>query len=855
MKAQFDFRQIADGLDSGILILDSELRVIYVNNWVYQRSGLSPDRVLNLPFIGVFPEIADSRLLDCCQDAVKLRLPSRMSNSFNPTPLPLFDPQHVGNELYRLQQTVMIKPQEVEGVVFCELIVHDVTPVVIKENWLKRVASEQRDEALKRELEHTHLSRVIDNTADAILVFQQSGQIDMVNMAAEKMFGYSREEIRAMGLEQLLSGHDDHQRSFLYDRLNLLIGQAVSRRRELPSASVQAVLMRKDGSALPAEIKFSTSFSENAVSVITIIRDRSLEVESERVLKESENRFKTLAKVAPVGIFRTDASGILQYANEMWFRVTGLDESSLHSDSWFTAVHPAQRNEVMVDWNRRRAANQHLAREFRVRGSKAAADKDTWVLCNLMAEHDMARNITGFVGTITDISEQRRNQEEIERLAYYDSLTGLANRRFFKDTLDRSIKEGKRRGDAFALLALDLDEFKRVNDSLGHDAGDQLLIEVGKRLKQCLRELDVIARLGGDEFSIILNRFTEPEHVVKTASRIIQALTEPMSIANEWVTVSTSIGITVFPGDGEEVDVLIKNADLALYAAKDSGRNAYVFYNEKMNAQAETNLLLENRIRRGLANQEFTIFLQPQIETRTGRVACAEALVRWEDPHEGLLPPGEFIEMAEKSRLISKLGSVVLEKSCAETRRLLDSGVIDEHFRVAINVSGSQFLEPAFVFLVWKMLRRFQLPGKMLELEVTEGVFIRDLSLAGRVMSCLRGLGVAVALDDFGTGFSSLSYLRYLPVDTLKIDRSFVSGVGQGEDGSDIVLAIIDVAQRLNCTVVAEGVETESQFEFLKNAGCELAQGFWLARPMPLDHFERFLVERASTPAATDAHG
>jgi diguanylate cyclase (GGDEF)-like protein/PAS domain S-box-containing protein len=843
MKAQFDFRQVADTLDAGVIILDSELRVIYFNNWMYSRSGMGPERVLNLPLNKVFPEIYESRLWDCCRDAVELRLPTRLSNSFNPTPLPIFETRHIGNELYRLQQTVLVKPQEVAGEVFCEVIVNDVTPTVIKENWLKRIAGEQREEALLREQEQGQLSRIIDHTADAILVFQQNGHIDVVNLAAETMFGYSKAEIMAMGLEVLLTGHEEPDRAFLYDRLNLLISQAVSQRRPLPSTAVSAILARKDGDPLPAEIKFSSSFSDGKMSIIAIIRDRSAEVESERILKESENRFKTLAKVAPVGIFRTDSQGILQYANEMWFQITGRTLDDFHTESWLSVVKESDREYVATEWQLKKSAGQHFAREFEVQ-PRGLGIKDSWVLCHLMAEYDRHQNIGGFVGTLTDISEQRRNQEEIERLAYYDSLTGLANRRFFKDRLDRAIKESRRNQVSFAMLALDLDEFKRVNDSLGHDAGDRLLVEVGRRLQSCLRDMDTIARIGGDEFSIILPGFGELEDVVRTAGRIIHALHEPVHVGLEWVTISTSIGITIYPHDSGDVDGLIKNADLALYSAKDHGRNGYAFFDPKMNKHAEMNLVLENRIRRGISNDEFIVFLQPQIKAVGGVTVRAEALVRWIDPQHGILLPAEFIQMAEKARLIKKLGDVVLDKSCAELYRLGLSKKIDENFRIAVNVSACQFLDPAFTFTVWSTLQKYALAGKCLELEVTEGVFISDLSLARRVMSCLKGFGVTIALDDFGTGYSSLSYLSYLPVDTLKIDRSFISSLSARAEGKDIVLAIIDVAQRLNCEVVAEGVETREQYDFLCQAGCDLLQGYWIAKPMSVNDFEQFIQDR-----------
>ncbi|MBK8974215.1 MAG: EAL domain-containing protein [Hahellaceae bacterium] len=846
MKIQFDFRQVADSLDAGVVILDSGFRVIYFNNWMYARSGMAPERVLNLGLLDIFPDLKDSRLWDCCKDAIELRLPTRLSNSFNPTPFPLYDPKQVGNELYRLQQMVLVKPQDVAGEMFCEIIVNDVTPIVIKENWLKRIAGEQRQEALLREQEQSQLSRIIDHTADAILVFQQSGQIDVVNQAAEKMFGYNKAEIKSMGLELLLSGGDEPQRTFLYDRLNLLISQAVSLRRPLPTQAVTATMVRKNGEPLPAEIKFSSSDSDGRMSIITIIRDRSAEVESERILRESENRFKTLAKVAPVGIFRTDAEGILQYANEMWFQITGRSLNDLHSESWLSVVKEEQREEVEADWGARRALAPSFVREFVIR-RKNPERSETWVLCHLMPEYGLHQSLTGYVGTLTDISEQRRNQDEIERLAYYDSLTGLANRRFFKDRLERSIRECQRGNKAFALFALDLDEFKRVNDSLGHDAGDRLLVEVARRLQNCLREVDTIARIGGDEFSVILPGFGEPENIVRAAARIIQALHEPVNVGQEWVTVSTSIGITLYPADAENVDGLIKNADLALYSAKDNGRNGYAFFDPRMNVHAEMNLVLENRIRRGIANDEFLVYLQPQVRSSDCMPVRAEALVRWRDPARGILLPAEFIQMAEKVRLIKQLGEVVLEKACSAMQHLLQAQVVANDFRVAINISASQFLDPAFPFRIWSLLNRYKLPPQCIELEVTEGVFISDLNLARRVMSCVKGFGVAISLDDFGTGYSSLSYLSYLPVDTLKIDRSFISALSEQGDGQDIVLAIIDVAQRLRCEVVAEGVETEAQFQFLRQAGCDLIQGYWIAKPMDVEAFEQFIRDRTPT--------
>lgn len=434
-------------------------------------------------------------------------------------------------------------------------------------------------------------------------------------------------------------------------------------------------------------------------------------------------------------------------------------------------------------------------------------------------------------------------EEQLYYQARYDSLTTLPNRAYFKDQLAQDIAHSRRDRTSLAVLFIDLDHFKNVNDTAGHAAGDALLQEAAQRISRCVRQTDMVARLGGDEFTVALPSIASPQMASQVCASILQAMSAPFLVNGLDTFLSASIGVAVFPTDGATGDALLKNADTAMYRAKSAGRNRYVFFENRMNAEAVARATLERELRRGSEREEFELHYQAQLDLKTNRICGAEALIRWNHPERGQLSPFHFIPVAEEAGLIDVIGRQMITLACNQYRSLVKRGIHLERF--SVNVAARQFRQRDFVDFVASMLRDFAVPALSLELEVTEGMFMEPGSDAENMLDKLRDLGVRLALDDFGTGFSSLSYLKRLPVDLVKIDRSFVKDITFDEESRAIVMAIIAMSQTLKKEVIAEGVETAEQLEMLRELGCDQIQGYYLSKPLPFQAFSDFIFRHA----------
>lgn len=440
------------------------------------------------------------------------------------------------------------------------------------------------------------------------------------------------------------------------------------------------------------------------------------------------------------------------------------------------------------------------------------------------------------------VRQVTQTKDQLRKLAYFDSLTSLPNRRLFSEQLNLLIRLAKRNKQILGLLFLDLDNFKRINDSLGHSAGDLLLREVAERLSQCVRDSDVVAhyvdsggrvdvsRLGGDEFTVILNQLDKPESAALVAQRLLDALGKPMTIEGHELVVTPSIGIALAPEHASDVEGLLKAADTAMYHAKSKGKNAYAMYHHNMEEAGVERLLLEADLRKAVERNELELFYQPQVDTRTGTVVGAEALLRWRHPEHGLVSPGKFIPLAEEMGLIGELGQWCLEQACRQMAEYSREGLALQ--KIAVNVSALQ-LTPQFIQRVGEVLAETGLNPACLELEVTEGIVMESGSHAVEALHALKALGVSLSIDDFGTGYSSLSYLSRFPLDTLKIDRSFVIDLEKSSNDANLVIAIIAMARSMGLSLVAEGVETGSQYEFLTRNGAHVIQGYLFSQPVP----------------------
>ena len=439
-----------------------------------------------------------------------------------------------------------------------------------------------------------------------------------------------------------------------------------------------------------------------------------------------------------------------------------------------------------------------------------------------------------------EVAERQQAEERVMHLANHDALTGLPNRRLLIDRLGQALALAHRENHQVAVLFMDLDRFKTINDSLGHMKGDALLQNVARRLSETLREGDTVSRLGGDEFVIVLPSLDQPKAAEKVALKLVDALAPPIDLGGQELRVSASIGISLFPEDGCDTETLLRNADSAMYHAKDMGRNNYQFFMEQMNVAAAERLRLENDLHRALERQEFELHFQPRVSVANGLACGIEALIRWRHPERGLVLPEHFIPVAEDTGLIVPIGEWVINEACRQGTAWCAAGL--PQIPVAVNLSPRQFRQSNLVDTVARAIERHGWPYKLLELEITEGVLMQQTSETLKTLEALNRLGVGLAIDDFGTGYSSLSYLKRFPVDFLKIDQSFVRDIAVDPDDATIVTAIIGLAHNLGLTVVAEGVENASQLDFIRDAGCDEAQGYHIGRPMPAGQLAEWLL-------------
>ena len=468
---------------------------------------------------------------------------------------------------------------------------------------------------------------------------------------------------------------------------------------------------------------------------------------------------------------------------------------------------------------------------------KTGRSMHSWAAIAVVRDTD--NRVKHHVSVFSDMTERKEAQERIEFLAHHDPLTGLPNRLLLRDRVAQGMAQAARMQSRVALMFLDLDRFKTINDSLGHPVGDALLKEVVERLKTCVRESDTICRQGGDEFIILLNDVRDSEAVSRIAEKIHLRMTEPVMVGKHVLSTSFSIGIALGPDDASDFDTLLQKADTAMYHAKEAGRNSHRFFTEQMNRQVVEHLTLENKLRRALENREFVLHYQPQLDLVEGTVVGVEALIRWNSPDEGLVSPARFIPVAEASGLIAPIGAWVLREACQQARAWQDAGL--PPFVVAVNLSAMQFKRPDLINTVINALVLADLDSQWLELELTESILIQDAESTVDSVRRLKALGVKLSVDDFGTGYSSLAYLKRFAVDKLKIDQSFVRDLGRDPEDSAIVRAIIQMAHSLKLKTIAEGVETQELAELLHLFHCDEAQGYWLAKPMPADQLEAFV--------------
>ena len=551
--------------------------------------------------------------------------------------------------------------------------------------------------------------------------------------------------------------------------------------------------------------------------------------------KHAERRYQTLFERNLAGVFRSTVSGTLLECNEAFARMFGYSSAREMAGMRTRELYydPTDRDEV-VTMLEARGELRNFERKFRRRDGHIV-----WALLNETLVHPQVGGDDILEGTIIDITARKLAEERMQYQAFHDSLTDLPNRFLLNDRLAVVLRQAKRHGRSAAVMFLDLDHFKLINDTMAHTAGDELLRAVSDRLTSCLRADDTVARIGGDEFVFILNEVEQAAGAAKVAQKVLEAVRAPITIAGRELFVTASIGISIYPHDGVDSDTLIRNADSAMYRAKELGRNMYQFHTPVTQKRAEVRLTLETALRRALERNEFELYYQPQVELATGQIVRLEALIRWNQPGFGLVEPKEFIPLAEEIGSIVPIGEWVLRTACKQLRDWHRRGF--PSLGVSVNLSPRQFQHERLTAVVEEALEESELDPRFLELEITESLSMRDSDLTVGRLTHFRAMGIRVSLDDFGSGYSSLSHLRMLPIDTVKIDRSFITDLRQGAAARAIVQAIVTMAQALQLRVVAEGVETEEQRTILTQLGCDDIQGYIFSRPLPVGEVEELM--------------
>jgi len=570
-----------------------------------------------------------------------------------------------------------------------------------------------------------------------------------------------------------------------------------------------------------------------------LVEDMIARERTEKALQQSEQRFRQLVSMSSDWYWEQDREFRFTMVTGGFTEKAGiLVERLLGRARWefIDAISETEAGRAHIA--QVRAHQPFTDFEYQLRDDNG----DTrWFLVNGQPVFDEHGGFAGYRGTGSDITERKLTEQRVHHVAQHDVLTGLPNRSLLQDRLSQAVAYASRSGSPVWVMLIDLDRFKFVNDSMGHKAGDVLLMTVAARLRACLRDSDTVARLSGDEFVVLVSENGDQQLTPEIVGRVMNAVAQPVLLGTKEFFVTCSIGVSVYPSESTPADELIEHADIAMYRAKKLGRNNFQFYTPAMNEESLERVRIEGALRNALERDEFVLYYQPQLDMKTGKIVGMEALIRWQHPELGMVPPGRFVSIAEETGLIVPIGAWVLRTACAQNKAWQEAGF--DKLRVAVNLSARQFGAPDLIENLEAVLKDTGLEAKYLEIELTESLFMSDITPAVELLHRMKALGVNLSIDDFGTGYSSLSYLSRFPIDVLKIDRSFVADITRDANDEAIVTSIIALAHNLKLAVIAEGVETGEQLDYLRRHGCDEMQGYYFSRPVPANEFEQLLVE------------
>ncbi len=669
---------------------------------------------------------------------------------------------------------------------------------------------------------------LFDALYDAVMIHDLDGNILEVNEAALRMYGATREVFRRYTMVEHYSAYPDSEGHLQEYWRRCVEGE--------PQLFEWRARRAHDGNEFDVEVYLSRVRNGRQNLILAMVRD----ITERQTMVRELRLFQRVFDNAIEGIAVTDADGTIVSVNPAFTTITGYSaeeaigqnprilksdrhDKAFYREMWDSLItHGQWSGEI---WNRRKDGEAY----------------PEWL--NITAIGQDVSDPLYYVSVFHDITEMKQKEKQIRYQALHDALTGLPNRVLFQDRLQVSLKRAQREPFEIAVVFFDLDNFKNINDSLGHSAGDMLLQQIAQRLGRIVRSQDTLGRLGGDEFVMMIAAPEVSRVAVDIVDRLLGSLEKPFHIDGQELFVTVSIGLAFYPSDARDAEELVVNADLAMYRAKHQGKNQYEFYSAEMNAPVHERLELEFNLRRAIEREEFSIVLHPKFEVSGRRLTGMEALVRWTRPDGENVPPDRFIPVAEDAGLIDRIDIMVLEQTCEAVRELVACS--DGELRVAVNLSSRHLYHPYLVEQVLGVLQRTGFPASNLEVEVTETALMLEIERAAAKLAELASHGIHISVDDFGTGYSSLYYLKKLPVDCVKIDRSFVADLDHNSDDAEIVAGIIAMAQNLQLRVVAEGVETKQQLEYLQRQGCDEVQGYYLSRPLSPPEFERFLLERS----------
>ena len=781
---------------------------------------------------GVYRNTIDGRILECNEALARILGYSSREELMQHSAAELYqDPSHRAAFIADLRRDRMMTSHEIslrrkDGRP-CWLIesVHllDGDPEILEGTVIDITDRKLAENALRESEERYRL--LVERMREGLVQADNDGVLQFVNDRFCEMVGYTREELVGAKGELLLAYSED---------VTLMREKTRLRMRHVAD-QYEVRVRRKDGTVVWMEIGGApvVDAAGNAVGSIGVHNDVTERRMAEEALRESEARYRLMAENSTDMISRTSNKGIILYASDACRRLLGYEPSEIVGRSFYDFIFELDREEV-----RYLSALIHETgpTTFAYRVEKKDGSLVWFETTSRSVRDALTGKIREIVGVSRDVTERKRVEEQIEYQAYHDALTGLPNRRLFRDRLTVALAHARRLKNPLAVMFLDLDRFKVVNDTLGHSTGDELLKAIAARLQASLREEDSIARMGGDEFTVLLADLKTPDDAAKIALKVLETVALPLQIDGTELFITTSIGIALFPSDGDTAEMLLANADHAMYRAKDAGRNSYQMFTPAMNSRALERLSLENDLRHALERGELELHYQPQINIVSGRVMGVEALLRWNRPGFGLVSPMDFIPIAEETRLIVPIGEWVLREACRQAKAW--QGDRPSGFRMAVNLSPRQFQHSDLPQVIASALELSGLAPGDLELEITESLAMQNTSRTISTLHRLREMGVQIAIDDFGTGHSSLNYLRSFPIDSVKIDQEFVQEIEASAPDRAIVSAVIGMARGLRLRVTAEGVETDHQLAFLREQGCEEVQGFLFGEPVPATAFQ-----------------